>query len=126
MARTLVGLVTGAITGGLLGLEGYNIFGSQTELLGDLIAAFEGGVVGAMTVGALGCWWPEWRAASSWSRLWATLGWLLCGVLLVTGTIYIGGWTDADGPNTEATIGILCIPASLAGMWGIPKYLRWR
>jgi hypothetical protein len=54
----------------------------------------------------------------------SALGWLLCGLLLLTGIIYIGSWTDADGPNNEATIGILGIPASLLGIRGISKYLQ--
>jgi hypothetical protein len=124
VAGTLAGFVIGAIVGGWLGLAGFRLFGSEEELFGDFVATLEGGVVGATAVGTLGCWWAEWRRARSWSRAVAVLGWLLCGVLLLTGIVYIGGWTDADGPSIEAMIGILGIPTSLLGIWGISKYLQ--
>lgn len=60
---------------------------------------------------------PLWRAA-------VLLGWILCGGLLVVGLVYIGGWTDSDGPNTEAIVGILGIPASIVGVWLTPRVLR--
>jgi hypothetical protein len=121
---TLAGLVIGAIVGGWLGLAGFKIFGSEEELFGDLVATLEGGLVGATAAGALGCWWRDWRRARWWLRVFAVLGWLLCGLLLLTGFIYIGSWTDADGPSTEAMIGILGIPASVVGVWVISKYLQ--
>lgn len=40
------------------------------------------------------------------------------------GLVYIGGWTDSDGPNTEALVGILGIPASIVGVWLTPRVLR--
>lgn len=82
--------------------------------------------MGATGAGALGCWWRDWRRARWWLRVFAVLGWLLCGLLLLTGIIYIGSWTDADGPSTEAMIGILGIPASVLGIWVISKYLQRR
>jgi hypothetical protein len=123
-AGTVAGLVIGAIVGGLLGLAGFKLFGSEEEIAGDFVATLKGGVVGATTLGAWGYRWREWRLARWWPQLLAVLGWILCGLLLLIGIIYIGGWTDADGPNTEAMIGILGIPASLFGIWGISKYFR--
>lgn len=126
VARTVVGLAVGALVGGAIGLAGYRLVGSEEDLFEDLAATFEGGLVGATAVGALGFWWPEWRAARSGRRVFALLAWLLSGLLLITGIVYIGGWTDADGPSTEAMIGILGIPASVFLIWRISKHLEPR
>lgn len=119
-------LVVGAVTGGALGAGWFRISGSDAEMLGGITAAFQGGVAGALAAGSWGWSFPEWRRVSPLSRATVVAAWLGCGVLLMVGVVYIGGWTNADGPDTEAMIGILAIPASLIGVGMVARFLRRR
>jgi hypothetical protein len=116
-ARAVAGAVIGAAIGGLLGVWWFSVFGSDEEIFGDFAAALAGGVVGAVAIGSLGWSFSCWRTASPLWRAGALVAWIACGGLLVVGIVYIGGWTDSDGPNREAMVGILGIPGSLLGVW---------
>lgn len=118
-----LGALAGAVIGGSLGAGWFALFGSDAEWFGEIAAALAGGVAGAVAAGSWGWCLSRWRTAPSVLRAGAVVGWILCGTLLVVGVVYIGGWTDADGPSAEATVGILGIPASVFGIWLISRAL---
>jgi hypothetical protein len=123
-AIALLGGVLGALLGGVLGALWFSIYGPEGELFGEIAAALAGGVVGGLAGSAWGWSLSPWRAAPVGWRAAAVLGWIACGTLLVVGIVYIGGWTDSDGPNPEAMVGILGIPVSFLGVWLISRSLR--
>ena len=129
MKRALVaiaGAVIGAIVCGALGVAWFTRFGPEGEFLGEVVAAFGGGVIGFLAGCAWGRSWSDWRRSTPATRTLSVLVWLGCGALMITGIVYIGGWTDSDGPNTEAMVGILGIPASLVGVWIVARSLSTR
>ena len=122
--RAIGGGLAGAAAGAGLGLAWFDRFGSDAEIFGDFVAAAAGVVVGGLAGGSWGWSLPEWRWSSPLPRTLSLLAWLGCGALLLIGIVYIGGWTDSDGPSTEAMIGILGIPAGLGGVWIVERMLR--
>ncbi len=126
MRRAVLGGLAGAILGGALGLAWFSLYGSDAEWFGGITSALSGGVALALAGGSWGWGLTYWRAASMLWRILSVLAWVACGTLLVVGIVYIGGWTNADGPDAEAMIGILGIPASFGGVWLIGRSLRRR
>ena len=124
VVRVTVGVLAGAAAGAGLGLAWFDRFGSDEEIFGDFVAAVAGVVVGGLAGGAWGSSFPEWRRSSPLARTLSLLAWLGCGALLLIGIVYIGSWTDSDGPSTEAMIGILGIPVGLGGVWIVARMLR--
>ncbi len=118
-----IGALAGAVIGGSLGAGWFALFGSDAEWFGGVVAALAGGLAGAVAAGSWGWCLSRWRAAPSALRGGAVAGWIVCGALLVVGIVYIGGWTDADGPTAEAMVGILGIPACAVGIWLISRAL---
>lgn len=118
------GTLTGALVGAALGSGWFALFGSDAEWFGGIAAALAAGVAGAVAGGSWGWSFSIWRGVPPLFRAGALIGWIVCGALLVLGIVYIGGWTDADGPNAEAMVGILGIPLSFLGVWWISRSLR--
>ncbi len=123
-AIAAAGGILGAVIGGGLGSVWYSVYGSDADPLGGIAAALAGGVAGAMALASLGWSFARWRSVPPSRRVLALIGWIVCGTLLVVGIVYIGGWTDSDGPSPEATVGILGIPVSFLGSWLISRSLQ--
>jgi hypothetical protein len=51
---------------------------------------------------------------------------IAAGALVMTGLVYIGSWTNSDGPDPAAVIGVLGIPAGLALAVAIARAARHR
>lgn len=110
--------------GGVAGLVWFAAFGSDAEWFGGFSAALAGTIIGSIVGGSWGWSFATWRSASVPWQVGAVLGWTTCGTSLVVGIVYIGGWTDADGPTAEAIVGILGIPTSMLGVWAISRLMR--
>ena len=124
IGRIAGGTVLGGVIGALAGAVWFAAYGSDAELFGSASAALAAGLAGGIAGGALAGSLDDWRLASAAARFLSLIGWLACGVLIVVGIVYIGSWTDSDGPSREAVVGIAGIPGGAVGVWLTSRVLR--
>ena len=124
-ALTILIAIAGAVLGGFGGRLWYALFGQYQFgyefegfaeiLIGILIGAFTGAAIG---------WLQPWRRSFP-AVLLAIVVAIAAGVVFATGIVYIGDWTNADGPSEIAPfIGILGIPAGPLLIVLLGRYLR--
>ena len=123
-AGSLLVCIVCSVAGSFVGAWWYNTFGPPNGQLGNEFEGFQE-VAAGVGIGAFaGAFWgwialgPDRLGAAKLALV--ALGGIAAGALIMTGVVYIGSWTNADGPDLEAMIGILGIPAGLlvAGMTG--------
>ena len=123
--RTLFLTVTGGVVGGFGGRLWYALFGPYQFgyefegfaeiLIGIIIGAFTGAVIG---------WLEPWRRGLPTTLLVIVVA-VGAGIMFATGIVYIGDWTNADGPSGIAPfIGILGMPAGPLLIVLLSRYLR--
>jgi hypothetical protein len=117
-AGTLLLCLVGSVVGSFVGAWWYVTFGPPYGQLGYEFEGMQEVAAGAAIGGFAGAFWgwialgPKRLGASA--LVLVALGGIAAGVLVMTGLVYIGGWTDAAGPDVVSLIGVLGIPAGLA------------
>jgi hypothetical protein len=115
---TLLLCIACSVAGSFAGAWWYGTFGPPYAQLGYEFEGMQEVAAGAAIGGFAGAFWG-WVALGP-DRLGAAalvlvaIGAIAAGALVVTGLVYIGSWTNSDGPDPAAVIGVLGIPAGLA------------
>lgn len=123
--RAVLASLVGAALGWFGGRVWYALFGSHQFgyefegvaeiLIGTLIGTIAGGVIG---------WLEPWRRGVMTTAA-AMLVSATAAVLFATGLVYVGAWTDADGPSGIAPfVGILGLPAGPLLIMVLRRHLR--
>lgn len=129
-AGTLLLCIACSAFGSFVGAWWYGTFGPENGQLGYEFEGMQEVAAGAAIGGFAGAFWG-WIALGP-DRLGAAtlvlvaIGGIAAGTLVTTGLVYIGSWTNSDGPDTAAVIGVLGIPAGLALAVAIARAARHR
>lgn len=117
-AGTLLLCIGGSVIGSFVGAWWYTTFGPPDGQLGYEFEGLQEVASGVGIGGFAGAFWgwialgPDRLGAATLALV--AFGGVAAGALVMTGLVYIGSWTNADGPDMAAVIGILGIPAGLA------------
>jgi hypothetical protein len=117
-----------SVVGSFVGAWWYTTFGPPNAQLGYEFEGMQEVAAGAAIGGFAGAFWgwialgPDRPRAPTLGLV--AIGGIAAGALVMTGLVYIGSWTNSDGPDAAAVIGVLGIPAGLALAVAIARAAR--
>lgn len=117
-----------SVIGAFVGAWWYETFGPPYGQLGYEFEGLQEIAAGASIGGFAGAFWG-WIALGPGRQgplalALVGLGGIAAGALVMTGLVYVGAWTNSDGPDRAAVIGIFGIPGGLALAFMIARAAR--